>query len=116
MSSRLRFLGGDPALRDALSPLLLDPAGSEGALTVLREQPGHRRLLRARLPNGDLVFLKHFARGRHGVREAVKRALGLQAARREWRALVSLHSRGVVVPEPQDLASAAITAATAARQ
>ena len=100
MSAPLRFLGGDPAARAWLSPLLLDPAGSRAALTVLREQPGHRRLLRARLASGDLVFLKHFARGRHRVREAVKGALGLQAARREWRALVSLHARGVAVPEP----------------
>ena len=100
MSARLRFLGGDPALCDALAPLLLDPAGSAGALSVLREQPGHRRLLRAQLASGDPVFLKHFAPGRHRVREAVKRALGLQAARREWRALVSLHARGVAVPEP----------------
>lgn len=104
MSARLRFLGGDPALREALAPLLLDPAGSGGALTVLREQPGHRRLLRAQLASGDVVFLKRFARGRHSVREAVKRALGLQAARREWRALVSLHARGVRVPEPLALA------------
>ena len=105
MSSRLRFLAGDPALRAALAPLLLDPAGSGGRLSVLREQPGHRRLLRAQLASGDVVFLKHFARGRHRVREAVKRALGLQAARREWRALVSLHARGVVVPEPLALAA-----------
>ncbi|HEY8156357.1 MAG TPA: lipopolysaccharide kinase InaA family protein [Myxococcota bacterium] len=105
MSPRLRFLAGDPAWRETLAPLLLDPAGSPGALTLLREQPGHRRLLRARLASGDTVFLKHFGRGRHRVREAVKGVLGLQAARREWRALVSLHARGVRVPEPLALAS-----------
>ena len=44
------------------------------------------------------MFLKRFVPGRHRVREAVKRALGLAAARREWRALVSLHARGVRCP------------------
>ena len=106
MSPRLRFLAGDPALRDALAPLLLDPARAGDALTLLREQPGHRRLVRARLASGQLVFLKHFARrrGRHRLREACKRIFGLEAARREWRALVALHARGVAVPEPLALA------------
>ena len=105
MSPRLRVLAGDVALCEALAPLLADPAGSGGALTVLRDQPGHRRLLRAELASGDAVFLKRFSRGRHRMRDAVKRALGLQAARREWRALVSLHARGVRVPEPLALAA-----------
>jgi tRNA A-37 threonylcarbamoyl transferase component Bud32 len=101
----LRFLAGDPALREALAPLLRDPAGS-GA-SVLRDQPGHRRLLRARLASGDEIFLKRFGAGRHRLREGLKRALRLEAARREWRALVSLHARGVRVPEPLALASLA---------
>lgn len=105
MNARLRFLAGEPALCVGLAQVLLDPAGSQAALTVLREQPGHRRLLRARLASGDVVFLKRFGPGRHRVREAVKRALGLAAARREWRALVSLHARGVKVPEPLALAA-----------
>ena len=106
MSPRLRFIAGDPALRNSLAPLLLDPARAGDALTLLREQPGHRRLVRARLASGQRVFLKHFVRrrGRHRLREAWKRALGLEAARREWRALVALHARGVAVPEPLALA------------
>jgi tRNA A-37 threonylcarbamoyl transferase component Bud32 len=106
LSPRLRFIAGDPALRNALAPLLLDPARAGDALTLLREQPGHRRLVRARLASGQRVFLKHFVRrrGRHRLREAWKRALGLEAARREWRALVALHARGVAVPEPLALA------------
>ena len=105
MTARLRFLAGEPALCAALAPLLLEPAGSQAALTLLREQPGHRRLLRAQLASGERVFLKRFAPGRHRIREAVKRTLGLEAARREWRALVSLHARGVRVPEPLALAA-----------
>jgi tRNA A-37 threonylcarbamoyl transferase component Bud32 len=103
-AARLRFLAGEPAFCAGLARML-DPAGSQAALTVLREQPGHRRLLRAQLASGDVVFLKRFGPGRHRVREAVKRMLGLAAARREWRALVSLHSRGVKVPEPLALAA-----------
>jgi tRNA A-37 threonylcarbamoyl transferase component Bud32 len=106
VNPRLRFLAGEPALRDDLARVLLDPAGSRAAL--LREQPGHRRLLRAELASGDVVFLKRFAPGRHRLREAVKRAVGLTAARREWRALVSLHARGVRVPEPLALAALAV--------
>ena len=106
MSPRLRWLAGDPALCDALTPLLLDPAHAGDALAWLREQPGHRRLARARLASGERVFLKFFARdpGRHRLREAWKRALGLEAARREWRALGALHARGIAVPEPLALA------------
>lgn len=102
----LRWLAGDRALCDALGSLLRDPAQAGDALTLLREQPGHRRLLRARLASGQPVFLKHFTRtrGRHPLREAWKRAFGLEAARREWRALVALHARGVAVPEPLVLA------------
>jgi tRNA A-37 threonylcarbamoyl transferase component Bud32 len=100
-----RFLAGDPALRAALAPLLRDSALSSISLSVLREQPGHRRLLRARLASGDPIFLKRFGASRHRLREGLKRALGLEAARREWRALVSLHERGVKVPEPLALAA-----------
>jgi tRNA A-37 threonylcarbamoyl transferase component Bud32 len=105
VTGRLRFLAGEPALCDDLARVLLDPAGSRAALSVLRDQPGHRRLLRAELVSGDVVFLKRFAPGRNRLREALKRAVGLTAARREWRALVSLHARGVQVPEPLALAA-----------
>jgi tRNA A-37 threonylcarbamoyl transferase component Bud32 len=105
VSAGLRFLDGDPALRPALAALLRDEGAAQASLSVLREQPGHRRLLRAKLPSGDVVFLKRFAPGRRRLREAVKRAVGLTAARREWRALVSLHARGVQVPEPLALAA-----------
>jgi tRNA A-37 threonylcarbamoyl transferase component Bud32 len=105
MSARLRWLAGDPALQEALAPLLGEPGRAGGALQWLREQPGRRRLAQARLAGGERVFLKHFAPGRHRAREAAKRALGLEAARREWRALVALHACGVAVPAPLALAA-----------
>jgi tRNA A-37 threonylcarbamoyl transferase component Bud32 len=106
LSAGLRWLAGDASLREELALLLASDAGAENVL-LLREQPGRRRLLRARLASGERLFLKVFAGAprRHRLREAAKRTLGLGGARREWRSLVALHARGVAVPEPRALAA-----------
>jgi tRNA A-37 threonylcarbamoyl transferase component Bud32 len=105
MTPDIRWLAGEPALRAALEPALRDPAAAD--LTLLREQPGRRRLERLRLASGELLFLKRFfgGSGRHPLREVLKSRLGLATARREWRALQRLHRAGVAVPEPLALAS-----------
>ena len=53
--------------------------------------------------HGSSLVLKihHTGTGRHSLRENLKRLIGRSPARREWRALESLHEKGVPVPRPR---------------
>ena len=106
MSARLRFLGGDPALRDALGSAA---AGSgrlgrraRGAARAARASASCARAARQRRP-GVPQALRPWppppTRSGEGVRSASRRR-GASGGR--WS---SLHARGVLVPEPLALAA-----------
>ncbi|MFP6654773.1 MAG: lipopolysaccharide kinase InaA family protein [Myxococcota bacterium] len=52
-------------------------------------------------PTSLVLKIHHTASGRHPFREGLKRRLGRSAARREWRALESLHLNRIAVPRPR---------------
>jgi tRNA A-37 threonylcarbamoyl transferase component Bud32 len=52
-------------------------------------------------PSSLVLKVHHTGTGRHAFREALKRRIGRSPARREWRALESLHENGVSVPRPR---------------
>jgi Kae1-associated kinase Bud32 len=100
VADRIRWLAGEPALCAALERAWSQPAG--GAVEVVRDRPGRRRLVRVRLADGSRVFVKVFAADgeKRRQRRAWLRALRLEAARREWRHLRRLARAGVPVPAP----------------
>ncbi len=102
---RIRWLAGEPEVCEALAQAWQDPAAAGAERTQLRDRPERRRLLRVRWPDGRDLFVKQFYMGgrRHRVRKRLVRLLHLEAARREWRALVRLDRAGVSVPAPRAL-------------
>jgi len=101
---RAAWRAGSAEHRAALEPLVRALVRNEPhpELDVLREKAGRRRLARGRLPSGEACFLKHYpsGRGRHALRDTLKRVLDLTPAAREFWALRRLHAAGVEVPEP----------------
>jgi len=87
---------GDASFRAAVAAWLAAPATG----TRLRDNP-RRRLVRIPGPGGDLV-VKHFRtlHGRHPLRERLKAWIGRSPARKEARALRTLHRAGAPVPAP----------------
>ena len=72
-----------------------------GDVDWLRDRTDRRRVARSHLPDGTPCLVKHFlAPARHRLREALKRLVRLDGARREWRALERLHAGGQSVPRP----------------
>lgn len=103
--SGIRWLAGEPALCARIERAWSEPAADGAEATVLRDRPGRRRLTRLRWHEGPDLFVKLFymSEGRHRTRKALVRALGIEAARREWRALTRLAAAGVAVPTPRAL-------------
>ena len=105
MNATLRWLAGDPDLRKTLEPDLVDPEAAGTRYEVLRDRAARRRLARLQLADGESLLLKHYYQrgGHHPIRDGLKRRVGLDTARREWRWLSRLHAAGVPVPEPRAL-------------
>lgn len=93
---------GDPRALAALEDWC---AGRLDAHT-LQENP-RRRLLRLARADGPALLVKQFRTRTHphALRERLKAAVGHSPARREWRALQTLHEAGAAVPAPRARAS-----------
>jgi tRNA A-37 threonylcarbamoyl transferase component Bud32 len=106
VSGAFDWRAGEEKLQRALEDLLLAADPEAAGFELVNEHTGRRRLARVRLPDGEVLFLKHFfcAGHRRARRERAKNAVGLSTAERERRALVRLRAAGVAVPALRALA------------
>ncbi len=94
----MQWLAGDASLRAEIGAAIARLERDDG-VEWLRRREQRRRLARIPLAGGRSCFAKHYlASDRHAWRDAWKARLGLDTARREWRALTQLNAVGIPVP------------------